>query len=107
MLPIYVSLVVVVVVQGILWITTKKALNMGMKAVDEFVNNPSRIDKMTPLLQSMGTSDLAMCLVFLSRQLRAARAEHDQRAIGLMADRLGRVERELERRQLTFDEFFE
>lgn len=77
---------------------------MSSEAVDKFVHNPSRIDKMTPLIQEMGANDLALCLVLLGRELRAARAEGNTRLGGLLVDRLGRVERELERRQLQIDD---
>lgn len=104
MVALYISVVVVVVVQGILWITTKKAMNMAREAVDKFVGNPSRLDTMTPILLEMSTADLALCLVLLSRELRAARAARDDRQAMLLADRLGRVEREVESRQMRMEE---
>jgi hypothetical protein len=77
---------------------------MARRAVDNFVHYDGRDAGMPAYLTTMSTMDLALCLVLLTRELRAAHAERDRVSAQKCGDRIGMVERELERRQLRLDE---
>jgi hypothetical protein len=58
-------------------------------------------------IHRLSTWDLVEEMVLLGRDLRVARAAHLPGDVGEILDRMGMVEREAQRRQLTIDDVIE